>query len=323
MNWAIKSGPRWRRGVLALVMLSVLTGAGLWVAGEQLSRPARASLGPPPADLQARAVRIPVPRPIPDAEGEQAPGQVSGWFSPGQPGRGAVLLLHGVRSHRGQMLARARLLHEAGLGVLLIDLPAHGESSGERISFGWRESQGVAAALSFLRRELPQEKLGVIGVSLGGASLLLLPPAQRGPLQAVALESVYPTIKEAVHNRLRVRLGETLSRGLTPLLLSQLPLRLGVEPSQLRPEQALRQLGETPVLVAGGQLDTQTPPTEARRMAAAAPQLHALWLLDGAHHTDLQAFAPEAYRQQVLDFLIQRLRTDTDVGANTAPTATP
>ena len=310
MNGAIRSGPRWRRGMLALVMLSVLSGAGLWVAGEQLSRPARASLGPPPADLQGRAVRIPVPRPIPDASGEQAPGQVSAWFSPGQPGRGAMLLLHGVRSHRGQMLARARLLHEAGLGVLLIDLPAHGESSGDRISFGWRESQGVAAALNFLRRELPQEKIGVIGVSLGGASLLLLPPAQRGPLQAVVLESVYPTIEEAVHNRLRLRIGELLSRGLAPLLLSQLPLRLGVEPSQLRPEQALRQL-DAPVLVAGGQLDTQTPPAETQRMAAAAPQLQVLWLVEGAHHTDLQAFAPELYRQRVLAFLIQRLRAHT------------
>lgn len=305
--------------MLALVMLGVLSGVALWVAGEQLSQAARASLGPPPADLQARTVRIPVPRPIPELATEQAPGQVSAWFSPGQPGRGAVLLLHGVRSHRGQMLARARLLHEAGLGVLLIDLPAHGESSGQRISFGWRESQGVAAALNFIRRELPQEKLGVIGVSLGGASLLLLPPAQRGPLQAVVLESVYPTIEEAVHNRLRARTGEPLSRGLAPLLLSQLPPRLGVEPSQLRPEQALRQLGETPVLVAGGQLDTQTPPAETQRMAAAAPQLQALWLVEGAHHTDLQAFAPEAYRQRVLAFLIQRLRAD----AAAVLTATP
>lgn len=318
MNWAIRSGPRWRRGVLALVMLGVLSGAGLWIAGEQLSRPARASLGPPPADLQARTVRIPVPRPIPELATEQATGQVSAWFSPGQPGRGAVLLLHGVRSHRGQMLARARLLHEAGLGVLLIDLPAHGESSGERISFGWRESQGVAAALNFLRRELPQERLGVIGVSLGGASLLLLPPAQRGPLQAVVLESVYSTIEEAVHNRLRVRIGEFLSRGLTPLLLSQLPLRLGVVPAQLRPEQALRQL-DAPVLVAGGQLDTQTPSAETQRMAAAAPQLQALWLVEGAHHTDLQAFSPEAYRQKVLAFLIQRLRADAAAASSATP----
>ena len=109
---------------------------------------------------------------------------------------------------------------------------------------------------------------------------------------------------------MRLRIGELLSRGLAPLLLSQLPLRLGVEPSQLRPELALRQL-DAPVLVAGGQLDTQTPPAETQRMAAAAPQLQVLWLVEGAHHTDLQAFAPEPYRQRVLAFLIQRLRAHT------------
>ncbi|WP_428509689.1 alpha/beta hydrolase [Roseateles sp.] len=298
-------GPRrWALALGSAALLTLLLVAG---AGELLSRSAPHAVGEAPQELNAQTIHLP-----------STSGQVSGWFSPGRPGRGAVLLLHGVRSHRGQMLARARLLHEAGLGVLLIDLPAHGESSGQRISFGWRESQGVAAALHFLRRELPQERLGVIGLSLGGASLLLLPPAQRGPLQAVVLESVYPTIEEAVHNRLRVRIGEFLSRGLTPLLLSQLPLRLGVEPAQLRPEQALRQL-DTPVLVAGGQLDTQTPPAETQRMAAAAPQLQALWLVEGAHHTDLQAFAPEAYRQRVLAFLIQRLRAD----AAAVLTATP
>jgi uncharacterized protein len=65
-----------------------------------------------------------------------------------------------------------------GLGhvVPLIDLPAHGESEGERIGFGGHESAAVAAALAWLRRELPGERVGVIGVSLGAAELVLAEP---------------------------------------------------------------------------------------------------------------------------------------------------
>ncbi len=48
----------------------------------------------------------------------------------GQKGKGAVLLLHGVRADRREMLNRARFLKEEGYSVLLIDLPSHGESDG-------------------------------------------------------------------------------------------------------------------------------------------------------------------------------------------------
>jgi alpha-beta hydrolase superfamily lysophospholipase len=65
-----------------------------------------------------------------------------------------------------------------GLGhaVPLIDLPAHGESEGERTGFGGRESAAVAAALAWLRREPPGERVCVIGVSLGAAELVLAEP---------------------------------------------------------------------------------------------------------------------------------------------------
>ena len=51
------------------------------------------------------------------------------------------------------MLARARFLAAAGYATLLIDLPTHGESSGDRITFGAREGEGVNAALAFLREK--------------------------------------------------------------------------------------------------------------------------------------------------------------------------
>jgi len=105
--------------------------------------------------------------------------------------RGSVLLLHGLRSDRLQMLARARFLTAAGYFVLLIDLPAHGESSGDRITFGMREGKGVEAALDYLRQRFPRDRIGVIGVSLGAASLVLSHPAR--PPDAVVLESMYPT----------------------------------------------------------------------------------------------------------------------------------
>jgi len=262
-------------------------------AGEVLSHPARRVVGEAPPGLKARSLRLPY-------------GQtesLSAWMLPGQAGRGAVLLLHGVRADRREMLGRAQFLNQLGYAVLLPDLPAHGESSGEQITYGLREAEGVRAAVAYLRREMPNEKLGVIGVSLGAASLVLahVEPAP----DAVVLEAMFPSITEAVTNRLRLSLGPP-GPALAPLLLWQLPLRMSVTPSQLQPVAEIASL-HAPVLIAAGTDDQHTTLAETQRIfdAAAAPK--DLWLVKGAAHVDLHAFSPNNYEARVGAFLARHL----------------
>jgi fermentation-respiration switch protein FrsA (DUF1100 family) len=210
-----------------------------------------------------------------------------------------VVVLHGVRADRSTMLPRAEALVGAGYAVLLPDLQAHGESSGDQITFGHLESQDAIAAVSFLRGRLPGMRLGGIGVSLGGAAFLLA----REPLSldALVIEAVYPTIEEALGNRLALRVGP-LSRMLGPLLLLQIGPRLGIAADALRPLEAIRRLS-CPVLVLSGTADLHTTEAETRRLFAAAPEPRELWLLDGARHEDLFRYDPEGYRARVIPFL--------------------
>lgn len=293
---------RTRRKILLLAAFSfVMAVIG---AGEVLCHPARRAVGEAPADLQARSLRLPYGQGKGQGEGQSE--TLSAWMLPGQPGRGAVLLLHGVRADRREMLGRARFLHQQGYAVLLPDLPAHGESSGEAISYGLREAEGVCAAMAWLRQELPNEKIGVIGVSLGAASFVLA-QAQPAP-DAVVLESMFPTITEAVRDRLRLYLGAP-GPALAPLLLWQLPLRLSISPSQLQPIDRMGALN-APLLVAAGTADQHTPVAETQRIfdAAAAPKQ--LWLVPGAAHVDLHAHAPRDYETLVGSFLARHLRAD-------------
>ncbi len=74
--------------------------------------------------------------------------------------RGWVVLVHGIRANRDSMLSRARLLYQQSYSIVMIDLQAHGESSGEMICLGHRESHDVKAAFSGrksrdLRRKSP------------------------------------------------------------------------------------------------------------------------------------------------------------------------
>ena len=283
---------RARVATAALIVIGAAIGA-LYLIGSTLIKPARMTIGAPPADLHAQLVRIPV-----------GGGDIVGWLVVGKPRSGAVLLLHGVRANRQQMLARARFLERLGYSVLLIDLQAHGESGGTHMGFGALEAEGVTASIKTMRRVFPGERIGVIGVSLGAASLVLSRP--NPAVDALVLESMYPTIDEAVANRLAIRLGVP-GRWMSPLLVQQLPLRVGISPAMLRPVDAVQSL-ISPTLVIGGNEDRQTPPAETRRIAEALAGPKALWLIEGAGHVDLHALAPGQYETRVGDFLASRLR---------------
>jgi fermentation-respiration switch protein FrsA (DUF1100 family) len=211
------------------------------------------------------------------------------------------------------MVSRAKLLMGHGFSVLLIDLQAHGETPGEAITFGLRESRDVAAARGWIRRRAPERRVGVIGCSLGGASVLL--GAQPAGFDAVVLEAVYPRISRAVENRVRIRLGP-LAPILSPLLLVQLEPRLHIELSALEPIRSIGRLG-SPVLVVAGSKDEHTTLAESQELFDAASAPKAMWVVEGAQHQDFLAYDPRGYDAHVVEFLIETLGITPEGGART------
>ena len=120
---------------------------------------------------------------------------IAGWWVDAGNGTPVVLLIHGLGADRSSMVPRAQLLKRRGFSSLLIDLPGEGETKGDAITMGYRESRDVIAARDWIRTKVPGQKIGVIGTSLGGASVLLAP--QPSGFDAVVLESVYPRIGRA------------------------------------------------------------------------------------------------------------------------------
>lgn len=224
--------------------------------------------------------------------------RIAAWYLPANDARATIVLLHPLRSDRRSMLDRARLFHRAGYAVVMIDFQAHGESSGPHITFGHLERDDVRAAVDYARDLNPNHRIGIIGRSLGGAAALLASPLG---VDAIVLESVYPSIAEAVDNRVSMRVGP-LSAGLSPLLLWQIRPRIGISASELRPIDNIVH-AETPVLIAGGELDRHTTLAETQRLFDAALAPKKLVVFEGADHRDLFAYDPKTYRREILAFL--------------------
>src|SRR5258708_9932877 len=215
---------------------ALLIGVSAWILGSKLVAPANHQVRMP-AGFSAQGVAIP-----------GVGHSIAGWWVDLGEGSPVVLLLHAVRADRSTMVSRAQLLTRAGFSVLLIDLQGHGETPGEAITLGYRESADVVAAREWIKHTAPGRKIGVLACSLGGASVLLAP--QPSGFDAVVLEAVYPRISRAVENRIRIRLG-VLAPVLTPLLLAQLGPRLPIAASDLEHIRSIGRLG-APVLVAAG-----------------------------------------------------------------------
>jgi fermentation-respiration switch protein FrsA (DUF1100 family) len=215
-----------------------------------------------------------------------------------------VVLSHGVRGSRRPLTDRGRFLREAGYGVLLYDAQAHGESTGERITFGHLEAHDAAAAVAWVRARHPDAPVGFVGPSLAGASALLGDAPL--PVDALVLEAVYPTLERAVANRIAIRLGPALAPVLARLLLWQVEPRLGFDPFALNPVDAIGRAG-APILLIAGSEDRHTTLAESRALFEAARPPKDLWVVEGAAHQSFHRFAGAEYEQRVLTFFAEHL----------------
>lgn len=138
---------------------------------------------------------------------------------------------------------------------------------------------------------------------MGAAAMVLA--GEHPKADAVILESMYPTLEQAVGDRLRLHLG-LIGPALAPLLMVQLHPRLGIDSARLRPIDRIGALG-APVLLISGTEDQHTTIDEAKALFSAASEPKEFWPVEGAAHVDLHQFAAAEYERRVSGFLARYL----------------
>lgn len=274
--------------IISLIVLVLIGISITYFIGSLLSKPRPSQIGNAPQDFPVENISFK----------SESGSLIYGWFIAGEANKGGILLMHGVRSNRLQMLNRARFLNQAGYSVLLFDFQAHGESLGENITFGYLESLDAEAGYNYLKSKLNHQSIGVIGVSLGGAAALLGKVSQQA--DALILESVYPTLEKAVANRLALRL-RAIGKYLSPFLTWQTKWRLGFSVDQLKPIEHISQVTGAVFVIAGLE-DHHTTAAESQALFSAAKEPKKLWMVESAGHINFDAHQPEKYKATVLKF---------------------
>jgi len=237
------------------------------------------------------------------------PGGVglAAWYVPAgggaDPTDATVVLVHGWGSNKSDMLERAAVLHDA-YNLVLVDLRNHGQSQEANTTQGVREAGDLRAVIDWLVAEKGPERIGVLGVSMGGATALNLADDD-DRVDALVIESTHARMATAAQVRLE-RGGYPLSvPGSWAILLGSL-LRTGEDVSAADPIAAAGRLDGQPVLFIVGGADDTISAEDARALADAAADAGSPTRVETcaeAGHGAAPTACAEAYPGWVLGFL--------------------
>ena len=227
--------------------------------------------------------------------------RLSAWWVPVEGSSLAAVLVPGWGGYKfdEHLLQTLPVYHDAGYGVLLLDLRAQGESDGTRRTLGYREVRDVRGALAWLRRQgYAPDQVVLHGWSMGGATALRAAPGTG--VAAVIEEAGYADLPILLKGEIPefVRFG----RPLRPAILLAGRLFPDFDPWDVVPKKEAAKLSEEgiPLFVLHSTQDNIVPYEQARLFAAAYPDAH-VWKLEGYAH--VEAYQHPEYAQRLRAFL--------------------
>jgi len=295
---------RWLKVVCLLVALMIAAAAVVaGVVGWQLTHPDKKPITNRPEALGL---------PYQNVQFMSSLDQVllRGWLIPaGEKKDRIVIFAHGYRMNRSAeeaALPTAKALQEQGIASLLFDFRNSGESEGTSTSVGQFEKFDLLSAIDFANA-LGYKNIGLVGYSMGGAVSLMAAHESEDVL-AVAADSPFADLRPYLEENLPVW-SDLPAFPFTPLILWEIPLLTGMDPDQVRPIEAVKQLGEKPVLLIHAQADEKIPAQNSEQLkdASVSPSTE-LWLGPGTEHVGTYQAVPEEYLTRVTQFFVQHLK---------------
>ncbi len=281
-------------GVISAIVLIIVGLA--YLCASVFAHPPRVPLGLTPAwyDLPYEEVTFP------SADGLS----LSGWYIPSQNGA-AVIFCHGWSGNRHLGLSRAVGLARHGYGALLFDFRAHGQSAGRVCSLGPAEVDDLLGAIEYLktRPEVEAERIGALGLSMGGA-VAILAAASSQELRAIVVEGSYASKVP------RPRPGSV--RDVPDFLMGYLCKKFiewqaGISFAAARPLDKIGAISPRPVLLIYG-----ADIGDGRQLYEVARAPKELWYIPEAPHIGGFATRPEEYAAKILTFYDQTLTASSD-----------
>lgn len=291
------------RGMTTLPRLAALAGALTLGVGAGAVLGARQISGPwrPPVDYSFSPFEVGAADAVRDVRFTAADGvELAGWWFPSPGSEHVVVVSHGHRGSKADMLGIGPGLWRAGMNVLLFDFRGNGGSQDGPQSLAHYEQRDLEAAIDLALALAPGARLSLLGFSMGAATTLLV--AARDPRVArVVADSSFADMRGVI------------AHAITGFRLPPVPLvdlvdmatgaRYGYRFREVVPLEVVADLAPRPLLLIHGTKDSVIPVDHGHRLAAAAGEGARSWIVEGADHCGAYFADRPGYIARVADFL--------------------
>lgn len=213
-----------------------------------------------------------------------------------------AILAHGYTSEAAAMKSPAMQLYKAGFHILMPDARGHGSSEGRYIGMGWPDRLDLLRWIDSILLDYPQAEIVLYGVSMGGATVMMVSgeslPAQ---VKVIVEDCGYTSAKEEFSYQLKA-LFRLPSFPLIPLASLIARIRAGYTLGQAN---ALAQVAKAkiPIMFIHGDCDTFVPSKMVHEVYEAAKTDKEIYIVPGAGHAGAASVAGEEYWRKVTSFI--------------------
>lgn len=229
-----------------------------------------------------------------------------GWFIPSENGA-VIIMQHGYKATRSEMLNEAEMMHRHGYGVLVTSIRAHDYSEGELITLGVYEVQDMEAWYQYLltRDDFDHEKIGILGNSYGGM-LSIQYAAQNKKIKAVVANSAFSSMPDTVATSV-THFTNLPEFPFVPLIVFWAEHDTGIKMEEIDATKWIPQISPRPVFLMQGGKDTVISPESGQRLYDAAGEPKELWYDPELGHVEFDKERAEEYEARVSAFFDQYL----------------
>jgi dipeptidyl aminopeptidase/acylaminoacyl peptidase len=232
-----------------------------------------------------------------------------GWWLPASKAARTILVLHGVKKNRTDVVRAALALRFAGFNVLLFDGRGHGHSGGRYITYGFFERRDVESAIEWLLNEklVGKEGIGLAGESMG-AAIALQVAAHNDWVRAVWADSPFASL-ERVTSEFASKVTGLPRPVLHPVLWSTIQVAnyRGKFDVRLIDPLALAERIKCPVYLVHGTADQLITTEHSMNIYDALPGEKEVWLVPGARHARSARHAKQEYSERLVSFFDSRI----------------
>ncbi|MFT7178239.1 MAG: esterase/lipase, partial [Oceanospirillaceae bacterium] len=227
--------------------------------------------------------------------------RLHGYFWPSTNGA-FVMLQHGFKANRSYMLEEAKLLQDAGYGILVTSVRAHDLNDGNAITFGVREMDDLNTWYNYLTKEqgAKKGKVGLLGNSMG-ASMAIEYAALNQDIAAVVAVSAFSSLQDTINVSVEYFTG--LPAFPFALMISLwAEVILGLNAKEVNATKAAAKLCNTPLFIMQGGQDIVVSVGSGQWIYDAACGDKELWFEEDLGHTKFDTKKPDEFKRRVIGF---------------------